>query len=740
MKKSTQRVLSLVLALVMVFGFASPVLAQTGELPGPDTTYNFNIDVTLNGLAGIVDGWVDFYLRGKTPNGDWMAYEFDDFAVIENGEGEFSLDIPAEIEDEDSGTVYKTADLQNLEVWVGLAEIEEPIHVVYFDDSVVLNPAILDEYEDEIYWTRFPVADLDPTVPVDVNFDLVHVYPQINDDDFTIRVVDREGRGIEGATVNLHQVVKGDDVEYALDENGDYIVDEDAEVDSLGETDARGYLVLSKEDKDAAAAFLGTTDENINIVGALRAVYGDLETSTTFVNFASENNKALIVMGPKDTHFKVTVVSRDNDLPFYAVEGAHVRIVENVGELWGAPAMGETLAEGYTNANGEYVFTNIALQNLVSYNIPKDVEFNELIIKGMLRNNWLVVEKDGYTRVQRLIDNEEIAEGEARVVLLETGVDYTNFIDRIKGANRYETAVEVAKRTFEDIPQTFILASGEDFADALVANGLTNVLDAPILLTRRNALPEETAAYLAAAKAHHGSIRVHIIGGTNAITGAVEGEIEREFSAVTSRMSGKNRYETATSIARYMFTQGVAGAWTGDVLVANGQNFPDAIIASLPAAQYGKPILLTGPDELHPITFEALNNRLDGVSIYNHATVIGGDAVISDHAYGQINMVDKERLYGANRYLTSLNALREMYPDATKLYVVSGAQYTDALVAAKLAADNNAAILLVHPTGLTAEAEAYLRSSEITDITIIGGTNALSDNVAEQLARILLSR
>ena len=79
-----------------------------------------------------------------------------------------------------------------------------------------------------------------------------------------------------------------------------------------------------------------------------------------------------------------------------------------------------------------------------------------------------------------------------------------------------------------------------------------------------------------------------------------------------------------------------------------------------------------------------------------------------------------------------------MYPDATKLYVVSALEYTDALVAAKLAADNNAAILLVNPNEVRAEVVEYLRTSKITDITIIGGTNAISDDVKMELAQILL--
>lgn len=752
MKKNTQRFLSLVLALVMVFGFVVPAYAEpTGERPGDPDSYNFDITVTLNGLAGLVDGEVDFYVRGMSENGEWQIYEYEpeEPVLVENGKGDYSLKLPETIKDYATDKDYAIEDLSDVEIWAGLWDVDEPIEIQYFNVGDV-TPEWLDTYGDEMYWETFKVADLTLGETYDVVFDIVHNYDAINEDDFVVRVVDRNGRGLEGADVYLWDVLKGDAADYALDENGDYIVDEEqGDPHFVGTTDARGIYTIDADQKQALAVELGTPINNINIVGALRAEYEDedgeeLETSTTFVNFASENNKALIVMSARDTEFKVTVVTRDDDRPFYALPGATVRIVENVGELWGAPAMGETLAEGTTNANGEVVFTNVDLQNRVSYNIPGDVDFDELIIKGMLRNNWLVVEKADYTREERLVTDDEIEEGEATVVLFPTTMDFTKFVDRIDGQNRYATAVEIAKKTFPEIPDTFILASGEDFPDALVANGLTNVFDAPILLTRQGSLPDETAAYLAAAKAEHKNLHIHIVGGPLAIGGAVEGTLERDYSATTSRMAGQNRYETAAAVARYMMTKGaVLDWWTTEALIANGQVFPDAIIASLPAAQYGKPILLTTQANLHPVTNDVLRNDLlyGTIPAYKHATVIGGAEVISDNTYAQIDMVTKERLWGHNRYLTSLEALRQMYPDATKLYVVSGAQYTDALVASKLAADNNAAILLVNPVlGLSAEAEAYLRESEITDITVVGGELAMPNAVLEQLAQIVLSR
>ncbi|MGI6440576.1 MAG: cell wall-binding repeat-containing protein [Peptoniphilaceae bacterium] len=707
----------------------------------------------MNGLAGLVNGRVDFYVRGMSENGDWLVYEYEpeEPVLVENGKGDYSLKLPETIKDYATDKDYAIEDLSDVEIWAGLWDVVKPIEIQYFNVGDV-TPEWLDTYGDEMYWETFKVADLTLGETYDVVFDIVHNYDAINEDDFVVRVVDRNGRGIEGADVYLWDVLKGVDADYALDENGDYIVDEEeSDPYFVGTTDARGIYTIDADQKQTAAAHLGTDDDAVEIVGALRAEYEDedgeeLETSTTFVNFAAENNKALIVMSAPDTEFKVTVVTRDDDRPFYALPGATVRIVENVGELWGAPAMGETLAERTTNANGEVVFTNVELTNVIQRNFPDfDVDDDDdlkLVIEDLIRNNWLVVEKAGYTPVERLVTDVEIEEGEAIVALFPTTMDFTKFVDRIDGQNRFATAVEIAKRTFPAIPNTFILASGEDFPDALVANGLTNAFNAPILLTRQGELPQDTADYLAEAKKVHDNLHIHIVGGPLAIDGAVENTLEKEFNATTSRMAGQNRYKTAAAVARYMLTHGEAVGWTFEALVANGQVFPDAIIASLPAAQYGKPILLTTKANLHPVTADVLrNDTLMGFPAYTHAVVVGGEEVISKDTYAEMNMVTKERLWGHNRYLTSLEALRQMYPDATKLYVVSGAQYTDALVASKLAADNNAAILLVNPVlGLSAEAEAYLRESEITDITVVGGELAMPNAVLEQLAQIVLSR
>ena len=66
---------------------------------------------------------------------------------------------------------------------------------------------------------------------------------------------------------------------------------------------------------------------------------------------------------------------------------------------------------------------------------------------------------------------------------------------RVSGKDRYETALEIAKLSF-DKNNNAILASGEVFADSLSAVSLTKKHNAPIILTQSDYLTENAKKYL----------------------------------------------------------------------------------------------------------------------------------------------------------------------------------------------------------------------------------------------------
>ncbi|MDO5714437.1 MAG: cell wall-binding repeat-containing protein, partial [Tissierellia bacterium] len=91
--------------------------------------------------------------------------------------------------------------------------------------------------------------------------------------------------------------------------------------------------------------------------------------------------------------------------------------------------------------------------------------------------------------------------------------DMPTIIERFSGDDRYATAVDIAKKTNSEAKNIY-LASGELFADALVAGPAAAKENAPILLTRRNEAPQVLKDYFKDLNIE----KLTIIGGENTIT------------------------------------------------------------------------------------------------------------------------------------------------------------------------------------------------------------------------------
>ena len=96
---------------------------------------------------------------------------------------------------------------------------------------------------------------------------------------------------------------------------------------------------------------------------------------------------------------------------------------------------------------------------------------------------------------------------------------------RLAGSNRYKTSVEVAK-AFKTVLNkdidTVIIASGEDYPDALSAGPLASSKNAAILLTEAKGLNPDVKKYIEETK----SIKnVIIVGGESTVSAQVEKDL-----------------------------------------------------------------------------------------------------------------------------------------------------------------------------------------------------------------------
>ncbi|MDZ4167477.1 MAG: S8 family serine peptidase [Coriobacteriia bacterium] len=309
-------------------------------------------------------------------------------------------------------------------------------------------------------------------------------------------------------------------------------------------------------------------------------------------------------------------------------------------------------------------------------------------------------------------------------------------VQRINGVDRYGTAVAASGSAFANgAGPVVVMASGQDFPDALAACGLAGVLDAPVLLTRPNALPPGVVSELE----RLGTGRVVLVGGIRAIGDSVKAELDAAGIEV-ERVAGADRYETAAAVAAQMAV--VTGPSPAVTFIVRGDDFADALAVAPLAHQRGYPVLLTRPDALPRATEIALDRLSPGAIV-----IAGGVAAVDTIVAGQVGAVSGVtvlRIGGDTRYSTAAlvadRAHSEGWADGVYAGVATGVDYPDALSGGAAAGAHGGVMILTAPTSLSAEAGAYIRDhiGAGGPVRVFGGTAAVSAGVVTELRAIPL--
>lgn len=199
------------------------------------------------------------------------------------------------------------------------------------------------------------------------------------------------------------------------------------------------------------------------------------------------------------------------------------------------------------------------------------------------------------------------------------------------------------------------------------------------------------------------------------------------FPAGGTRLAGASRYETAIQVAR-RYAPGVPA-----VFVATGANFPDALSAAAAAAYLGGPLLLTPSNTLAPTVRDEIV-RLRPKKIY-----IAGDHGAIDRAVGAAleTIAPVQRLGGLSRYETGNSIVQTVFRSATHAFIATGRTFPDALAASGAAGATSAPVILVDgmKSAVPAESVALLSKLGVREVTVVGGTGAVSSAIEAQLSR-----
>nr|MCR5478895.1 cell wall-binding repeat-containing protein [Ruminococcus sp.] len=351
-----------------------------------------------------------------------------------------------------------------------------------------------------------------------------------------------------------------------------------------------------------------------------------------------------------------------------------------------------------------------------------------LIAHGVQGEKTYEVQVSGYTKVR---DDQEwyfdrMNYGEASDIAVVDTAKIAEIL-RIAGSSRFTTAAKISAVSCASA-ETVILANGMNYADALAGVPLAYKFNAPILLTGNGALNKDTFDDIKRLKAKN----VIILGGEGAVSKEAEDELKGAGLAV-ERIAGSSRFSTAAAIAEKL------GSAPEEIFFVYGLDYADALSVSSVAAIRKAPVIYLNKDgEMNAETAKYLES-LKELECVKNAYVIGGSGVISDDmmqkAATALGIEQIDRISGANRYETCVAVNEKFADDLTgdMICAATGKDFPDALAGGVYAALNKAPMMLVSDS-LNQAQKQFIQAKNADSVTVFGGTGAVSDEAAKQIA------
>lgn len=289
-------------------------------------------------------------------------------------------------------------------------------------------------------------------------------------------------------------------------------------------------------------------------------------------------------------------------------------------------------------------------------------------------------------------------------------------VERYSGKSRYDTAVTSSIKTFDNSKYA-IIASGENYPDALVGGTLATQLNAPVLLTSKNSIPSNVLSELDRLETEV----VFLLGGDSTISNSVYKQFLDKGYKV-ERLAGRNRLDTAIKVREMRFKYADFITPGERVAVVDGTNFADSLSAAPFVGQ------MTTTTFLYPF----VNGKTDKIPYY---MAFGGKGSVPK------GYAEKVRYSGKSRFDTSVEVAKA-YESVLKkkvdtIILVDGNNYPDALSSAPLAKMNNGAILLTAKDALPKVVKDYItKNSNINRVIIVGGEGSVSSSVVNEIKNI----
>ncbi|AKN30744.1 cell wall-binding protein [Clostridium carboxidivorans P7] len=192
-----------------------------------------------------------------------------------------------------------------------------------------------------------------------------------------------------------------------------------------------------------------------------------------------------------------------------------------------------------------------------------------------------------------------------------------------------------------------------------------------------------------------------------------------------ARLAGADRYKTAVAISQSGWTQ------SDNVILADGNNYPDALVGSSYAYLKDAPVLTTPSDKLNSDISNEIT-RLKAKTVYMLGNKTSISQGVEDELSKKCNVV---RICGTDIFDTAVKVGEEIRKTKSFDTVAISSQggFADALAIAPFSAKNTMPILFSGKDSLRNDTLKALKDWGIKNVVIVGGTGVISSSVEDSL-------
>ena len=298
-------------------------------------------------------------------------------------------------------------------------------------------------------------------------------------------------------------------------------------------------------------------------------------------------------------------------------------------------------------------------------------------------------------------------------------------VKRIAGDDRYHTSLRVGRELKKVMKgkdfNAVVVANGDNYADALSGAYLAKVKNAPLILVNENNM-EQAKKFIydhlnKRVKKWQAKSQVYLLGGERVVPEAMRTELEKYFDI--KRIAGSDRFETNLKILKE------ADVRSGDLLVCSGVGYAD----SLAASASGRPIMLV--DDKLSDEQKKLIKSLDRGNI----KIIGGYKSVNSNIENACkSLTPTIRIYGEDRYKTSLAIAKHFFKNSKSAVFAYGDNFPDGLCGGVLAEKMNAPLLLINENNYDF-AKQYVKENTMNNFVVLGGNRMIPNRTINYIVK-----